>query len=130
LTLTLAVGQQQADPAVAKDFAAARALLPVASPWKVTYALGNTLDLYAAAPSLAAAHPTSADFFPARAGIIKNAAPQLVGYAKDGLVLRLTPGAKASGVLEGLLVLTSSDGSTQALEVNASPGPVPAAQLG
>jgi len=129
LTFTLAVGQQQADPVVAKDFAAARALLPVASPWKINYALGNNLDLYAAAPSLAAAHPTSADFFPARAGIIKNAAPQLVGYAKDGLVLRLTPGAKVSGILEGLLVLTSSDGSVQALEVSAPPGPVPVAQF-
>jgi len=130
LTLTLAVGKQQADPAVAKEFAAARALLPVASPWKLNYALGNALDIYVAAPSLAAAHPTSADFFPARAGIIKNAAPQLVGYAKDGLVLRLTPGAKVSGLLDGLLVLTSSDGSIQALEVSVPPGPVPPAEFG
>ncbi|HWU56156.1 MAG TPA: protein-disulfide reductase DsbD domain-containing protein [Rhizomicrobium sp.] len=130
LNLTLAVGKQEADPAVAKEFAAARALLPVASPWKLNYALGNTLDMYVAAPSLAAAHPTSADFFPARAGIIKNAAPQLVGYAKDGLVLRLTPGNKVNGLLEGLLVLTSSDGSIQALEVNVPPGPVPPAEFG
>jgi DsbC/DsbD-like thiol-disulfide interchange protein/cytochrome c biogenesis protein CcdA len=130
LNLTLAVGKQEADPAVAKDFAAARALLPVASPWKLTYALGDNLDMYVAAPSLAAAHPTSADFFPARAGIIKNAAPQLVGYAKDGLVLRLTPGNKVNGLLEGLLVLTSSDGSTQALEVSVPPGSVPPAEFG
>jgi thiol:disulfide interchange protein DsbD len=127
LTLTLPVGKGEPDPAVAKNFADARALLPVASPWKVNYALGSTLDLYVAAPSLAAAHPTSADFFPATSGTIKNAAPQLVGYAKDGLVLRLTPGAKVSGMLEGLLVLTSSDGSVQALEVSAAPGPVPSA---
>src|SRR6266702_1783367 len=129
LTLSLPVGKQEADPAVAKEFAAARALLPVASPWKLNYALSDHLDLYVAAPSLAAAHPTGADFFPAIAGTIKNAAPQLVGYAKDGLVLRLTPGPKVSGMLEGLLVLTSSDGSTQALEVSAPPGPVPAAQF-
>ena len=129
LTLTLPVGKQEADAAVAKDFAATRALLPVASPWKLNYALADHLDLYVAAPSLAAAHPTSADFFPATAGAIKNAAPQLVGYAKDGLVLRLTPGAKVGGLLEGLLVLTSSDGSTQALEVSAPPGPVPPAQF-
>src|SRR6185369_2822903 len=129
VTLTLTVGKQEADLAVAKDFAAARALLPIASPWKLNYALGNTLDLYAAAPSLAKAHPTSADFFPARAGLIKNAAPQLVGYAKDGLVLRLTPGNKVSGLLEGLLVLTGSDGSVQALEVSAPPGPVPPADF-
>jgi thiol:disulfide interchange protein DsbD len=74
-------------------------------------------------------HPTTADFFPARGGLIKNAAPQLVGYAKDGLVLRLAPGKQVSGMLEGLLVLTSSDGSTQALEISAPPGPVPPAEF-
>ena len=69
----------------------------MASPWKVTYStLGDrNLDLYVAAPALAAAHPTTADFFPADSGIIKNAAPQLVGYAKDGMVLRLSPGRES-----------------------------------
>jgi thiol:disulfide interchange protein DsbD len=129
LTLTLPVGSATPDPAVAKDFAAARALLPVASPWKLTYALGNTLDIYVAAPALAATPPKTADFFPAASGIIKNAAPQLVGYAKDGLVLRLVPGANVKGPLEGLLVLTSTDGSTQALEVSAAQGPLPPAQF-
>jgi thiol:disulfide interchange protein/DsbC/DsbD-like thiol-disulfide interchange protein len=129
LTITLPMGDAKPDATVAKDFAAARALLPVASPWKMNYALGNTLDLFVAAPMLAQAHPTSADFFPGRTGLIKNAAPQLVGYAKDGLVLRLTPGAKVSGLLDGLLVLTSTDGSVQALEVSAPPGPVPAAEF-
>ena len=129
LSLTLPVGDGRADPAVTKDFAATRAKLPVASPWKMTYALGDTLDMYVAAPTLAAAHPVSADFFPARSGLIKNPAPQFVGYAKDGLVLRLTPGKKVSGALTGLLVLTSTDGSVQAIEVNAPPGPVPAADF-
>ena len=99
-------------------------------PGRSTYALGSEhLDLYVAAPSLAAAHPATADFFPATSGIIKNAAPQLVGYAKDGMVLRLAPGAKASGTLEGLLVLTGTDGSTQALEVSVPPGPVPSVEF-
>jgi thiol:disulfide interchange protein DsbD len=129
LTLTLPISKAEPDPAVAKDFAAVRALLPVVSPWKLNYALGDHLDMYVAAPSLAAAHPTTADFFPAASGTIKNAAPQLVGYAKDGLVLRLTPGAKIGGLLEGLLVLASSDGSVQALEVSAPPGPVPPASF-
>jgi len=129
LTLTVPVGKQEADPAVAKNFAAARALLPVASPWKINYAFGEHLDLYAAAPSLVTAHPKSADFFPARAGLIKNAAPQTIGYARDGLVLRLVPGKKVGGLLEGLLVLTSTDGSIQALEVAAPAGAVPAAQF-
>jgi thiol:disulfide interchange protein DsbD len=130
LTLKLTIGPGGHDPAVAKDFAAARALLPIASPWKVTYALnGEHLDLHVAAPSLAASHPATADFFPASSGVIKNPAPQLVGYAKDGLVLRLTPGPKAKGTLEGLLLLVGTDGSTQALDVSVPPGPVPAANF-
>jgi thiol:disulfide interchange protein/DsbC/DsbD-like thiol-disulfide interchange protein len=135
LALTLPVGPQTPDPAAAKDFAAARALLPVASPWKLTYSIGsggapgNTLDLYVAAPALAATHPKSADFFPATSGIIRNAAPQLAGYAKDGLVLRLAPGANVKGPLEGLLVLTSTDGSTQALDVSVPQGVVPPAEF-
>ena len=129
LTLNLNVGAGGHDPAVAKDFAAARALLPVASPWKVNYALGANLDLYVAAPALAASHPATADFFPATSGIIKNAAPQLVGYAKDGMVLRLSPGQKVGGTLQGLLVLTGTDGSTQALEVSVPPGPVPSVEF-
>jgi DsbC/DsbD-like thiol-disulfide interchange protein/cytochrome c biogenesis protein CcdA len=129
LTLNLPVGDGSHDGAVAKDFAATRALLPVASPWKMNYALGNNLDLYVAAPSLVTAHSTTVDFFPGRSGVIKNAAPQIVGYAKDGLVLRLTPGAKISGMLEGVLVLASSDGSVQALDVSAPPGPVPPASF-
>jgi len=129
LTLTLPVGAQSPDPAVAKDFAAARALLPVASPWKVNYALGKSLDIFVAAPALAATHPKTADFFPATSGSAKNAAPQLVGYSTDGMVLRLVPGANVKAPLEGLLVLTSTDGSTQALEVSAPQGPVPPAEF-
>ena len=90
LTLPMTVGPQAPDPAVAKDFAAARALLPVPSPWKLTYSMasvgaqGNTLDIYVAAPALAAAHPKTADFFPATSGIIKNAAPQLWALPRTG----------------------------------------------
>jgi DsbC/DsbD-like thiol-disulfide interchange protein len=133
LTITVPVGQPVIDETVANGFQAARALLPLASPWKIKYSLGNTLDLFVAAPLLAQAHPAAVDFFPGRTGLVKNAAPQLVGYAKakeqEGLVLRLTPGAKVSGLLEGLLVLTGTDGSVQALEVSAPPGPVPAAEF-
>lgn len=129
LSITLPVGSATLDPAVAQGFAAARALLPIASPWKMVYALGENLDLYVAAPTLVSARPTGVDFFPARSGLIKNPAPQVIGYAKDGLVLRMTPGTKIAAPLEGLLVLTSSDGSVQALEVNAAPGPVPPAEF-
>ena len=126
------IGDGAPDPAVAKDFAAARAALPVASPWKLNYALGNNLDIYAAAPALAAAHPLEAVFFPLKAGLVKGPAPQQMGFTSDGLVLRLTPGDKAKaigGMLDGVLVLKSSDGSVQALSVDAPPGPVPDADF-
>ncbi len=133
LILPVKIGDGAADASVAKDFAAARAALPVASPWKLNYSLGKNLDIYAAAPALAAAHPVEAAFFPLKPGMIKSPAPQVMGFAKDGLVLRMTPGdkiAQAGGMLEGVLVLKSSDGSVQALQVAAPPGPVPDADFG
>ena len=132
LTLAMKVGDGAADPAVAKDFAEARAALPVTSPWKINYALGPNLDLYAAAPALAAAHPTEVVFFPLKGGLVKGTAPQLMGFASDGLVLRLVPdrapdkAQDIAGALQGVLVLKSSDNSVQALSVDAPPGPVPA----
>ena len=133
LTLPVKIGDGAAEASVAKDFAAARAALPVASPWKLNYSLGKNLDIYAAAPALAAAHPVEAAFFPLKPGMIKSPAPQVMGFAKDGLVLRMTPGdkiAQAGGMLEGVLMLKSSDGSVQALQVAAPPGPVPDADFG
>ena len=132
LSLPVKIGDGAADPAVTKDFADARAALPVASPWKINYALGQNLDIYAAAPALAAAHPIAAAFFPLKPGMVKGPAPQRMGFAQDGLVLRLAPGDKAAatgGTLDGVLVLKSSDGSVQALSVAAPPGPVPAAEF-
>ncbi len=128
LTLPLKIGPAVPDAGAAKDFAAARNLLPVASPWKLNYALSKTLDIFAAAPALATAHPVEASFFPDKPGIVKGSAPQKMGFTKDGLVLRLTPGDKAAataGALTGVLVLKSSDGSIQALKVDAPSGPVP-----
>jgi thiol:disulfide interchange protein len=129
LTLPLKIGPAAPDPGVAKDFAAARNLLPVASPWKLTYALTkDSLSIYADAPALAAAHPVEVDFFPDKSGIIKGAAPQKMRFTKDGLVLTLSPGDKAqqmTGALSGVLVLKSSDNSIQSLTVDAPKGAVP-----
>lgn len=128
LTLPLNVGDAVlgADPA----FAAARARLPVVSPWPMRVALGPTLDLFVESAQLAGAHPAKAEFFPLRPGDVKGIALQQLGFADDGLVLRLVPGKKAHGALDGVLVLTSSDGSTQALQVHALPGAVPSAGFG
>ena len=127
VSVNVKVGPPAHDKSVAADFAAARAKLPVASPWPLTYAKAAHLDLYAAAPALASARPRDVAFFPLQPGTIKNAAPQDIGYSQDGLVLRLTPGAKPpKDNLRGILVLTSSDGSVKAVTVNAAVGPVPA----
>ncbi len=127
LSVPMKIGDGAADPSVAKDFADARAQLPVTSPWKLTYSAGPTISLYAEAPALAAAHPVDAAFFPLKGGIVKGPAPQTMAFTKDGLILKLTPADKAniSGDLTGVLVLTSSDHSVQALTVDAPVGAVP-----
>jgi thiol:disulfide interchange protein DsbD len=133
LTLPLHVGGSQlfVDRDLIARFAAARAKLPVMSPWPLVYRLGNTLDLFVASPQLASARPTAAEFFPFASGEIKSTAQQSLGFASGGLVLRMTPSKKFKGgaTLSGVLVLTSSDGSVSALEVHARPGVVPATEF-
>ncbi len=132
LSVTLKVGDGSNDPAAAKDFAAARAALPVASPWKMVSArAGKSFDLFVEAPALAAARPT-ASFFPLKPAVIKGTAPQTTGFVAGGLVQRLPLDDKFEGgtaPLEGVLVLTSTDGSVQALSVSAPAGTVPAADF-
>jgi thiol:disulfide interchange protein len=124
LSLQLGVGPPSLPPDA--DFAAARAKLPVASPWPMRYAAGETLDLFVQAGPLASAHPAKAEFFPLAPGRINGIAPQELGFVDDGIVLHLQKGKKAfSGALQGVLVLTSTDGSKQALQVSAMPGAVP-----
>ncbi|MDE3115389.1 MAG: thioredoxin family protein [Pseudomonadota bacterium] len=131
LILPLTVSAHPAAPyaTLADQFAAARAKLPTASPWPVRFARGQSLDLFIAAPSLAVAHPREAAFFPLHQGWITGHAPQEMGFAADGLVLRMQPGKKQVSALDGVLELTSSDGSVQALNIHATPGAVPAARF-
>ena len=131
LDVAVKVGANVIDLKQAKDFAAARALLPVASPWPINFSAAPNFDLHVAAPALATAHPKSAEFYPLESGMVKGAAPQRMGFAQDGLVLRLTPGSKTAQAkaLTGVLVLTGSDGVVQALNVNAAPGAVPVADF-
>src|SRR5580698_5330008 len=101
----------------AEDFQAARALVPVASPWSARFKRdGQSLDLYLAAPKLA---PKDAVFFPFEQGFIKGSAPQKLANADGGIVLRLTPDTKVAATLGGVLVLTSADNSVQAIAIAA-----------
>ncbi len=134
LTLPLGVSAAPAAPyaAIAEQFAAARARLPEPSPWPARFHAGDTLDLYLAAPQLASAQLEDAVFYPLEEGAVKGIAPQQFAPASGGLVLRLQPSkkAKAARALAGIVVLTSQDGSVQALAVNAAPGAVPQADFG
>ena len=125
--MPLGVGEPSLPPDPA--FAAARAKLPVASPWPMRYRLKNTLDLYVAAPSLAAAHPAKAEFFPfATRHAEQGRAPQdcVLHQRRTGPAPAAGPKLKARAARsKALLVLTSADGSVQALNVRAVPGAVP-----
>jgi thiol:disulfide interchange protein DsbD len=131
VALQLGVGPQSLPPDPA--FAAARAKLPAKSPWPMRYSLDDDIELFVDAPALAAAHPKEMRFFPYVEGVVKKGIePQALGFAKDGPVLRIPKSSKfqAGSRLAGVLVLTSADGSVQALDVAATPGLTPRANFG
>lgn len=125
LMLPISVGDATLPPD--PDFTAARAKLPVTSPWPMHYHTGETIDLFVQSQQLATAHPAKVEFFPSSDGEIKpGVVPQTVGYTNDGFVLSMQPPKKPNnGTLKGLLVLTSADGSLQGINVDAPPGAVP-----
>jgi thiol:disulfide interchange protein DsbD len=131
LTLFVQANAPPPDSITAEQFASARAKLPAVSPWPMRFARDGDLLLYVRAPALAgAAKPVEAQFFPARPGEVNDVAPQTLGFAEDGVVLRLQPESKLGKMLDGVLVLTSADQSVQALQVKAGPGAVPPARFG
>src|ERR1700722_1406489 len=127
LPLTIATTPTKPDPLLAAQFAAARDLLPVASPWPVHFRLDHSLDLFVAAPKLGSTQPTAVHFFPFAEGPVKGIAPQQWRVSPDGLLLRLEPGKHAAGLraLDGVLVLQTPGAPIQALAISAAPGPVP-----
>jgi thiol:disulfide interchange protein len=133
LTLPLGVSATPAAPyaTIADQFAAARAKLPVASPWPVAFHSGDAIDLYLQSPKLAASQLRDVSFYPFAEGGISGIADQKFASVQDGLELRMRPGKKAHNLksLEGVVVLTSADGSVQALQVSAAPGAVPPANF-
>jgi thiol:disulfide interchange protein DsbD len=133
LTLPLSVSASPQAPyaTVVEQFAAASAKLPTPSPWPIVFHAGGPLDVFIASPQLAVAQLRDASFFPLEQGDIVGTAPQKFAPARGGLVVRLAAGPKASALktLAGVVVLTSADGSVQALDVKATPGAVPPANF-
>ncbi|HEY3777803.1 MAG TPA: protein-disulfide reductase DsbD domain-containing protein [Rhizomicrobium sp.] len=128
LPLTVAASSPPPDAAVAARFAATRARLPVPSPWPARFHAGGTLDLFVAAPKLDKAQLNAVTFFPFQEGDVKGIAPQHWSVSPEGLLLRLEPGKLAARLhrLSGVLVLEATGAPTQALEIAAAPGVVPA----
>ncbi len=134
LSLSLTVSTAPAAPyaTVKEQFDAARTRIPAASPWPVTFSADDTIEILVASPSLAKTQLKDAVFFPAQEGIVEGMAPQLRATSSEGLMLQLarSKGGKVPKTLNGVLVLTSQDGSVQALDVSAAPGPMPSADFG
>ena len=129
LSLPLTVTASPTPPyaTVEEQFAAARAKLPTPSPWPVTFHLGETLNVLVKSLGLATAALKDVQFFPLAGNTITDMAPQTFAGVRDGLVLQLKPAKapKIGNALNGVLALTSTDGSVQALSIHAQPGPVP-----
>ena len=134
LSLPLTVSADPTAPyaTVKEQFDAARAKLPIVAPWPVTFHAGGTIDLFVASPSLAKSQLKDAVFFPSDEVVIDGMAAQQRGATSDGFVLRLSraKNGKTPKTLSGVLVLTSADGTVQALEVHARPGAVPGVEFG
>jgi thiol:disulfide interchange protein DsbD len=127
LSLTLTVSAVPVRPyaTIEDQFAAWRAKLATPSPWHAVFrTLEGNVDLMLANPEL---DPRQMEFFPLTPGDITNSTPQRIGYVHDGPVIRLQAdkGLSRETSLKGVLVLTSLDGSKQALRVDATRGGMP-----
>ena len=133
LSLRTAALSLAPDAATASAFTAARAKVPVSSPWPARYRISSTgrLSLFLQAPQLSTAQPLSADFFPVSGNEVKMSAPQTFESVSGGLLVGLEPARRfrTGQPLSGVLVLTSKDGSVEALNVNAREGLVPETRI-
>lgn len=122
------------DGLVADHFTWAHDSIPAESPWPVAYArTPDRLKLFVAAPVLTGvSQPRDAHFFPARAGLIVDSAPQKLVFVPGGFVVEMVPNPdfKAGKALDGVLVLHSPDKAYKSLAVSAHPGDVPGAGPG
>ncbi|MEH3144698.1 MAG: protein-disulfide reductase DsbD family protein [Methylobacterium frigidaeris] len=110
------------DPRRRDAFAAARAELPVASPWPWHGAReGDALVLTVAAPDLADAAVRDVAFFPYSETAIENAAPQEASVDASGLRLRLKPAGEGPAPLDGVLTFRDRTGERRAYTLGEPP---------
>ena len=128
LTLPVAISATAPVPyaTIAAKFAAARARLPVPSPYSVRYGRhGAQLVLFVASKELAAAGPATALFAPFSGGQIVPTAPQRLRRLGSGIALELEARPHQHGALRGVLELRAADGAVTALAIAAPEGTVP-----
>jgi thiol:disulfide interchange protein len=138
ISLPVAAALPPPDPKNAGLFAATRGKLPQPSPFNAVYDAGDTrFALLIESDELLKAAPREIHFYPYADGYIENAAPARRGATASGLVIETKSGYKLktqdkrAGVekIGGILVLTGADGRTDALEISASKGLVPASAV-
>ncbi len=89
--------------------AAARAQLPQAAPWPVSFTRkGKVLEL-TAGPDLGADQFSEVAFFPVEEGLLANAEPQTPALENKTLRLAMTAGATVPANVSGVLVLGSGE---------------------
>jgi thiol:disulfide interchange protein DsbD len=135
LDVPVVEGTPPPNRANATEFAATRAALERPSPWSAHFAVsGDRLSVTLDAPDLARAGLKSAILFPYAGGFLKNSAAQAVGM-HDGVLTvsteagrRFATPEKAAAVttIPAILVVTGSDGQTQAFAFEATRGSAPA----
>jgi DsbC/DsbD-like thiol-disulfide interchange protein/cytochrome c biogenesis protein CcdA len=96
----------------------------VASPFAAQIAPDGSLTLTGLTPG----QITGARFFPDTPGAIINRAPQPMVFGAAGMTLKIStaPGFNPDQTLSGVLELTDPSGASQALHIDATPGPAPA----
>ncbi len=104
-------------------FRAARAALPRPSPYRATIAPDGTLAITGA--GLGRSVVKSAHFYPDDPAAIVNAAPQRLGFVRDGFTLRLKPAHPPMTAAAGVIEITDPSGRMQALTLHAAPGAAP-----
>jgi thiol:disulfide interchange protein DsbD len=137
VTLQIAAVTAPATTSNALLFAQARALLPRPTPWPALFAVaGDRFALLVQSPELAAARPEMVDFFPYTDGYIVHAAATTSRTTEEGLLLETQAGrnfteqgAPQIENVVGVLVVTGTDGRTDAFSVNAQPGAVPVSAI-
>jgi thiol:disulfide interchange protein DsbD len=128
LTLPVVGARPAPDPRGAALIAQARAAVPAPSPWPASFRVGpEGIRLSVAARGLMRDRIADVWFFPARWGVVDNAAPQEVEVGDEGIAMRLVRGPlpeTPAQALDGVLVVTERlDGRTarHAFTIQAAP---------